>query len=79
MNRVTKAIKATYNFFSGDAITLAATLIAFALGLLLTQILHAPNTLTALVFIVIIAAGLVTTLRREIAGRPRVRSRAGDQ
>ena len=70
MNRVTGAIKATYNFFSGDAITLGATLIAFALGLLLEKVLQAPNALVAVVFVGIIVAGLVTTLRREIAGRP---------
>ena len=71
MNRVTGAIKATYNFFSGDAITLGATLIAFALGLLLAKVLSAPNILVAVVFVAVIMAGLVITLRREIAGRPR--------
>ncbi len=74
MNRVLSAIKATYNFFSGDAITLAATLVAFALGLLLLGLLHAPNALVAVAFVAIIVAGLVTTLWREVAGRPRTRS-----
>jgi len=74
MKRVTGALKATYNFFSGDAITMCATLLAFALGLLLTKVLHAPNTLVATVFVFIIVAGLVTTLWREVAGRPRARS-----
>ena len=74
MNRVTGAIKATYNFFSGDAITLAATFIAFALGLLLEKVFQAPNAFVAVVFVAVIVAGLVTTLRREIAGRPRAHS-----
>ncbi|HEU0027569.1 MAG TPA: hypothetical protein VFQ25_10685 [Ktedonobacterales bacterium] len=74
MNRVTGAIKALYTFLSGDAIILTAALIAFALGLVLLQILHAPNTLAAVAFVAIIVAGLVMTLRREIAGRPRARS-----
>ncbi len=74
MSRVTGAIKATYNFFSGDAITLVATLIAFALGLLLVKVFRAPSALVAVVFVGIIVAGLVTTLRREIAGRPRAHS-----
>lgn len=74
MNRVTGALKATYNFFSGDAITLTATIAAFALGLFLAGALHAPNALVAAVFTLFIVAGLVTTLWREIAGRPRARS-----
>ncbi len=73
MNRVIGALKATYNFFSGDAITLTATLTAFALGLLLVGSLHAPNVLVAVVFALVIVAGLVTTLWREVAGRPRGR------
>jgi hypothetical protein len=74
MNRVLSALKATYNFFSGDAITLAATLVAFALSLFLAKILHAPNALVAQAFVIIIIAGLVATLWREVAGRPRARS-----
>jgi cobalamin biosynthesis protein CobD/CbiB len=74
MNRILGAIKATYNFFSGDAITLAATLIAFALSLFIARVLQAPQALVAAVFIIILVAGLITTLSREIAGRPRARS-----
>ncbi len=74
MSRILAAITATYNFFSGDAITLAATLVAFALGLILIGALHAPNALVAVVFVAIIVAGLVMTLWREVAGRPRTRS-----
>lgn len=73
MTRVLSAVKATYNFFSGDAILLSAAIIAFVVGLLLAQTLHAPNALVGVVFVAIIVAGLAVTLGREIAGRPRQR------
>ena len=73
MARILSALKATYNFFSGDAILLSAAIIAFALGLFLARTLHAPNALVGVVFVVIIIAGLAVTLGREIAGRPRQR------
>lgn len=71
MNRVLGALKATYNFFSGDAITLVATFVAFALGLLLLKVARAPNALVAALFVLILVAGLIITLSREIAGRSR--------
>ncbi|HEX8982002.1 MAG TPA: hypothetical protein VF792_04475 [Ktedonobacterales bacterium] len=73
MDRVVGALKATYNFFSGDAILLSAVIVAFLLGLLLIQTLHAPSLLVGVIFLVIIVGALVMTLRREIAGRPRQR------
>ena len=73
MNRVLGALKATYNFFSGDAILLSAAIIAFLLALLLARVVGAPNALVAVLFVVIIIGGLVVTLGREIAGRPRAR------
>ncbi len=73
MSRILNALKATYNFFSGDAILLSAAIIAFALGLLLARALAAPNLLVGIGFIVIIVAGLAVTLGREIAGRTRQR------
>lgn len=73
MERVLGALKATYNFFSGDAILLTAAIVAFLLCLALVRLASAPNTLVAILFVVIIVAGLVITLRREIAGRPRQR------
>jgi hypothetical protein len=74
MNRVASALKALYNFFSGDVVTLSATFLAFALGLVLIQVLHASSVFVAVAFVATIVAGLITTLRREIAGRPRARS-----
>jgi len=73
MDRVLGALKATYNFFSGDAILLSAAIIAFVLALLLARAVSAPNALVAVLFVVIIIGGLVVTLGREIAGRPRQR------
>ena len=72
MQRVLNALKATYNFFSGDAILLSAAVIAFALGLLLVKN-ATPNAVVALIFVALIVAGLGVTLRREIVGRPRQR------
>ncbi len=72
MQRVLGAIKATYNFFSGDAILLSATIIGFALGFALALV-KAPNALIAVLFVAIIVAGLAVTLGREIAGRTRQR------
>lgn len=74
MDRIMAAAKATYMFFSGDAITLTATLVAFALAWLLVNQTGAPQDATGVLLLVIIVAGLVITLWREIAGRPRARS-----
>lgn len=73
MSRILSALKAVYNFFSGDAILLSAAIIAFALGWLLAHELAAPNILVGLLFVAIIVAGLAVTLGREIAGRARQR------
>lgn len=73
MNAILRALKATYNFFSGDAILLAATAIAFVLGALLIHALAAPNALVAIIFVALIVAGLALTLGREALGRPRQR------
>ncbi|HEY7850100.1 MAG TPA: hypothetical protein VIC27_11525 [Ktedonobacterales bacterium] len=73
MDRVLGALKATYNFFSGDAILLSAAVITFLLGLLLAQVVKAPNALVAVVFVAIVVLGLFVTLRREVASRPRQR------
>jgi hypothetical protein len=73
MNTILRALKATYNFFSGDAILLAATVLAFALGLLLVRVLAAPNPLVAVIFVGCIVGGLALTLGRELRGRVRQR------
>ena len=73
MNAILRGLKATYNFFAGDAILLAATAVAFVLGLLLLHTLGAPNALVTVIFVALIVAGLALTLGRELRGRPRQR------
>jgi hypothetical protein len=65
MNPIINALKATYNFFSGDAILLAAAALAFILTAFLVHAAHAPNVLVAILFIACIVGGLATTLGRE--------------
>lgn len=72
MDRVLGAIKATYNFFSGDAVLLSSAIIAFALSYALARA-QVSNATVAVVFVAIIVAGLAVSLSREIAGRPRQR------
>lgn len=73
MSRITGAVKATYNFFAGDAILLVAVLAAFVIGGLLVGAAKAPNALVSLIFVALIVGGLATTLGRELRGRPRQR------
>ncbi len=73
MNRALCALKATYNFFSGDAVLLSAAILTFLLGYLLAQVLKAPNALVAVAFVAIVVIGLCVSLGREVAGRPRQR------
>ncbi|MBF6590148.1 MAG: hypothetical protein IVW57_06400 [Ktedonobacterales bacterium] len=73
MSRITRAVKATYNFFAGDAIILTVVIVAFALATALFR-LTAPSKLNApltVLFIALIVSGLVLTLGRELAGRAR--------
>jgi hypothetical protein len=67
MNAIMRAVKATYNFFAGDAIILSAVVVAFILGAVLARAAHAPNALVAVLFVAIIAGGLIATLSRELA------------
>lgn len=69
MDALVNAIKAAYNFFAGDAIILAAVVVAFGLGSVLAHVAHVSNVVLVVIFLVIIVGGLVTTLGRELAGR----------
>ncbi|HEY7127122.1 MAG TPA: hypothetical protein VH540_24515 [Ktedonobacterales bacterium] len=69
MNRVLGALKATYNFFAGDAILLVGVALAFVLAALLGEVAKAPNPVVAVVFVGCIISGLATTLGRELKGR----------
>jgi hypothetical protein len=64
-------LKATYNFFAGDAILLVAVVLAFALAALLGKVVQAPNLLVGIVFVALIVGGLALTLGRELCGRAR--------
>jgi hypothetical protein len=72
LNAIVRGLKATYNFFAGDAILLVAVAIAFLLAFVLERA-ELPNPLIAAVFVACIVGGLVTTLARELRGRPRQR------
>jgi hypothetical protein len=73
MSRIRNALLATYNFFAGDAIILGTVILAFVGAGLLVGVFHAPNVLAGFVLILLLVAGLVTTLAREAVGRPRTR------
>jgi hypothetical protein len=75
MSRITGALKATYNFFAGDAIILGAVAAAFILASLLVHTFDGPNVIVAVVFVGIIVAGLTTTLRREAISHKRRQAR----
>jgi hypothetical protein len=70
MRRLVRGLKAVYDFFTGDAIMLSATVVAFAAAFILVRTARA-NVLAAAAFIFLIVAGLVATLLRELADRPR--------
>jgi hypothetical protein len=72
MNAIVRGLKATYNFFAGDAILLIAVALAFLLAFALERA-SLRNELVAVVFVACIVGGLVTTLARELHGRPRQR------
>jgi F0F1-type ATP synthase assembly protein I len=72
LNAIVRGLKATYNFFAGDAILLIAVLVAFLLAFALERA-DLPNPLIAAIFVACIVGGLVTTLAREVRGRPRQR------
>jgi len=73
MNAILRGVKATYNFFAGDAIILTLVFLAFVLGLFLYKVVGASSPVIATVFIVLIVLGLALTLGREVRGRPRLR------
>ncbi len=71
MNRIVNVLKATYNFFVGDAILLAAVVVAFLLGTIILHVLTSPgfgarNVIAAVLLIAIVVAGLAATLGREL-------------
>ena len=73
MNRITGFLRAAYNFFAGNVILITAVAVAFVLGALLTHADHIAGVVPGVVFVAAIVLGLLTTLGREVAGRPRQR------
>lgn len=76
MNRIVNAAKATYNFFVGDAILLAAVVVGFLLGTLVLHVLTSPgfdarNVIAAILLIASVVAGLAATLGRELMSHKR--------
>jgi len=73
MNAIVRGLRATYNFFAGDAILLGATALAFVAAFLLGRMPGTPAAVPAVLIIAAIVCGLAATLGREVAGRPRQR------
>ncbi len=73
MNRILGVLNAAYRFFAGDAIILTAVVIAFVAAYLL-EVTVAPSSrhlAAGAVLVALIVLGLIVTLARERAGRPR--------
>ncbi|HEY7781970.1 MAG TPA: hypothetical protein VIC85_17395 [Ktedonobacterales bacterium] len=66
-------LKATFNFFSGDAIILSIVVVAFVAVWLIEAYLASAskNVIAAAVFIALILVSITLTLARERAGRAR--------
>lgn len=73
MTAIGNFLHSVYTFFAGDAILLAGTALAFVLGFALLRVHGLPGVVPAVVFVGLIVLGLVTTLSREVIGRPRTR------
>lgn len=73
MNQIVRGIKATYNFFAGDAIILAFVIVAFIGAWGMHALAQIDNRAVALTFVALIIAGLSLTLNRELGGRPKTR------
>ena len=71
MSRITGTVKAAYNFFAGDAIILAAVMLAFGVATVLVHLAPGANVAVAVLFVAFICGGLIVTLGRELAGRKR--------
>jgi hypothetical protein len=70
MRRLGRALKAVFDFFTGDAIMLGTTVAAFVAAFILVRTARSGGV-AAVVFIFLIVAGLVATLVRELMDRSR--------
>ncbi len=71
MKQILRALKATYDFFAGDAIIIAFVAAAFCAAGLLARFAHAPMAALAAALVGLVTLGLVLTLGREARGRGR--------
>ena len=71
MQRILGAAKATYNFFSGDAIAMSGVAIAFVVGYLLERLNPGDQWAPGVLFVALILLGLAVTLGRERASAKR--------
>lgn len=71
MDRILGALKATYNFFSGDAIVLGMVAVAFIATYLLETFGPRDSWLPGALFVVLILLGITLTLGRERASARR--------
>jgi hypothetical protein len=74
MDRILGALKATYNFFSGDAIVLTAVALAFVVAYLLEVLNPRNQWAPGILFVVLILLGITVTLGRERASTRRKQS-----
>jgi hypothetical protein len=74
MDSILGALKATYNFFSGDAIVLTAVAVAFVVAYLLERLNPHNQWAPGILFVVLILLGITVTLGRERASARRNRA-----
>lgn len=71
MRQAVGALKATYNFFSGDAIVLSLVIAAFVVAYALGRSLPGNQLVTGGIFVALILLSITLTLGRERASARR--------
>jgi hypothetical protein len=71
MRRVVGGLKATYNFFSGDAIVLSIVIAGFVVAYALERFLPGNQLVAGAVFVALIVLSITLTLGRERASARR--------
>lgn len=71
MTQVVGALKATYNFFSGDPIVLSLVVVAFVVAYALEHFVPSNQLLAGAVFVALILLSITLTLGRERAATRR--------
>jgi hypothetical protein len=76
VDRVLGAAKATYNFFTGDAIVLGLVAVAFVVAAAIAHLAPGAQLAAGVVFVALILLGITLTLGREREAARRGRTRA---